>query len=50
MASKRETSYTWAIWSVMVQALELEQVEEGAVNIGLNQATSLNQLLAALER
>ena len=29
--------------------LTLDQVEEGAVNVGLNQATSLNQLLAALK-
>ncbi|MOA52026.1 hypothetical protein D3C78_1752520 [compost metagenome] len=30
-----------------MQALEAPQVEAGAVNVGLNRATSLNQLLAA---
>lgn len=46
----RDFVYVGDLVQVMVQALELEQVEEGAVNIGLNQATSLNQLLAALEK
>jgi len=44
----RDFLYVGDLVSVMVQALEMPQVEEGAVNIGLNQATSLNQLLAAL--
>ncbi|KJK16079.1 NAD-dependent epimerase/dehydratase family protein [Pseudomonas sp. NPDC087612] len=45
----RDFLYVGDLVTVMVQALELAQVEEGAVNIGLNQATSLNQLLAALK-
>ncbi|WP_175653499.1 NAD-dependent epimerase/dehydratase family protein [Pseudomonas sp. Marseille-P9899] len=44
----RDFLYVGDLVSVMVQALEMAQVEEGAVNIGLNQATSLNQLLEAL--
>ena len=46
----RDFLYVGDLVQVMVQALEQPQVEEGAVNIGLNQATSLNQLLAALEQ
>ncbi|WAB98632.1 NAD-dependent epimerase/dehydratase family protein [Pseudomonas putida] len=45
----RDFLYVGDLVQVMVQALEMAQVEEGAVNIGLNQATSLNQLLKALE-
>ncbi|CAK9887282.1 MULTISPECIES: NAD-dependent epimerase/dehydratase family protein [Pseudomonas] len=45
----RDFLYVGDLVTVMVQALELAEVEEGAVNIGLNQATSLNQLLAALK-
>ncbi|KHL73822.1 NAD-dependent dehydratase [Pseudomonas putida] len=45
----RDFLYVGDLVQVMVQALEQPQVEEGAVNIGLNQATSLNQLLKALE-
>lgn len=45
----RDFVYVGDLVSVMLQALELDQVEEGAVNVGLNQATSLNQLLAALK-
>lgn len=45
----RDFLFVGDLVTVMVQALELEQVQEGAVNIGLNQATSLNQLLAALK-
>ncbi|MGE8406320.1 MAG: NAD-dependent epimerase/dehydratase family protein [Pseudomonas sp.] len=44
----RDFVYVGDLVSVMVQALEKAQVEEGAVNIGLNRATSLNQLLDAL--
>ena len=44
----RDFLYVGDLVSVMRQALEIPVVEEGAVNIGLNQATSLNQLLAAL--
>ncbi|CAM3969061.1 UDP-glucose 4-epimerase [Pseudomonas reidholzensis] len=46
----RDFLYVGDLVQVMVQALEQETVEEGAVNIGLNQATSLNQLLAALQQ
>lgn len=45
----RDFLYVGDLVAVMVQALELAEVQEGAVNIGLNQATSLNQLLAALK-
>ncbi|MDD1013729.1 NAD-dependent epimerase/dehydratase family protein [Pseudomonas rubra] len=45
----RDFLYVGDLVSVMVQALEMAEVEEGAVNIGLNQATSLNQLLDALK-
>lgn len=44
----RDFLYVADLVAVMVQALEMPEVEEGAVNIGLNQATSLNQLLEAL--
>lgn len=44
----RDFLYVADLVAVMVQALEMPGVEEGAVNIGLNQATSLNQLLEAL--
>jgi UDP-glucose 4-epimerase len=46
----RDFLYVGDLVQVMVQALELAQVEEGAVNVGLNQATSLNQMLKALEQ
>ncbi|MDH0730593.1 NAD-dependent epimerase/dehydratase family protein [Pseudomonas sichuanensis] len=46
----RDFLYVGDLVQVMVQALEQPVVEEGAVNIGLNQATSLNQLLKALEQ
>ena len=45
----RDFLYVGDLVKVMVQALAMPQVEGGAVNIGLNQATSLKQLLAALE-
>lgn len=45
----RDFVYVADLVAVMVQALEKPQVEEGAINVGLNQATSLKQLLAALE-
>ncbi|TLP53265.1 MULTISPECIES: NAD-dependent epimerase/dehydratase family protein [Pseudomonas] len=45
----RDFLYVGDLIKVMVQALEQPQVEEGAVNIGLNQATSIKQLLAALQ-
>jgi UDP-glucose 4-epimerase len=34
---------------LLVQAIEKPQVEVGAVNVGWNQATSLKQMLLALE-
>lgn len=46
----RDFLYVGDLVQVMLRALELDEVQEGAVNIGLNQATSLNQLLAALEQ
>lgn len=46
----RDFLYVGDLVQVMVQALEQAQVEEGAVNVGLNQATSLNQMLKALEQ
>jgi len=46
----RDFLYVGDLVQVMVQALEQPQVEEGAVNIGLNQATSINQMLAALQK
>ncbi|MGJ7550033.1 NAD-dependent epimerase/dehydratase family protein [Pseudomonas alloputida] len=46
----RDFLYVGDLVQVMVQALEKPQVEEGAVNVGLNQATSLNQMLKALEQ
>lgn len=46
----RDFLYVGDLVQVMVQALEQAKVEEGAVNIGLNQATSLNQMLAALQQ
>ncbi|MFK0088946.1 NAD-dependent epimerase/dehydratase family protein [Pseudomonas sp. NPDC090755] len=45
----RDFVYVGDLVTVMVQALEQAQVEEGAVNIGLSKATSLNQLLEALK-
>ncbi|UFH48969.1 NAD-dependent epimerase/dehydratase family protein [Pseudomonas sp. KNUC1026] len=44
----RDFFYVEDLVKLLVQALESEQVEEGAVNVGLNEATSLNGLLAAL--
>jgi len=44
----RDFLYVGDLVALLVQALELAQIEEGAVNVGLNQATSLNQLLEAL--
>ncbi|WP_028695449.1 NAD-dependent epimerase/dehydratase family protein [Pseudomonas cremoricolorata] len=44
----RDFLYITDLVQIMLQALAQPEVEEGAVNIGLNQATSLNQLLTAL--
>lgn len=44
----RDFFYVGDLVRLLVQALEKPRVEEGAVNVGLNQTTSLNQLLAGL--
>ncbi|CAD5379651.1 UDP-glucose 4-epimerase [Pseudomonas sp. OF001] len=44
----RDFVYVADLVTLLVQALEAPQVEAGAVNVGLDRATSLNQLLAAL--
>jgi UDP-glucose 4-epimerase len=44
----RDFMYVEDLVDVLVQSLEAPQLEVGAVNIGLNQATTLNQLLEAL--
>jgi UDP-glucose 4-epimerase len=46
----RDFVYVGDLAAILVQALELPVVEEGAINVGLNQATTLNQLLAALSQ
>ncbi|MCO8169780.1 NAD-dependent epimerase/dehydratase family protein [Pseudomonas sp. 21LCFQ02] len=45
----RDFFYVGDLVKLLVQALEQPTVEEGAINVGLNQTTSLNQLLAALK-
>jgi len=44
----RDFLYVGDLVAVLLQALEQGVVEPGAVNVGLNRATSLNQLLAAI--
>lgn len=44
----RDFFYVGDVVKLLTQALDLPKVESGAVNVGLNQTTSLNQLLAAL--
>ena len=44
----RDFLYVGDLVEVLVQALEAPEVQEGAVNVGLNRATSLNQLLEAI--
>jgi UDP-glucose 4-epimerase len=44
----RDFFYVQDLVGLMVQALEASAVPEGPFNVGLNQATSLNQLLKAL--
>ncbi|MCQ2030930.1 NAD-dependent epimerase/dehydratase family protein [Stutzerimonas zhaodongensis] len=44
----RDFVYVGDLVEVLVQALESSEVQEGAVNVGLNQATSLKQLLDAV--
>jgi len=45
----RDFIYVGDLVAVLVQALEAPEVEEGPINVGLNQVMSLNQLLAALK-
>lgn len=45
----RDFFYVEDLVALLVQALEQPEVAVGAVNVGLNQVISLNQLLAALE-
>jgi len=44
----RDFLYVGDLVEVLVQALEAPEVQEGAVNVGLNRASSLNQLLEAV--
>jgi UDP-glucose 4-epimerase len=44
----RDFVYVGDLVELLVQALESPVAQEGAVNVGLNQAISLNQLLAAV--
>jgi UDP-glucose 4-epimerase len=44
----RDFVYVEDLVDVLVQAVEAPQVETGAINVGLNQATTLKQMLAAL--
>lgn len=44
----RDFVYVGDLVKVLMQALEASQVAPGAVNVGLNRATSLNQLLAEI--
>ena len=46
----RDFVYVGDLATILVQALELPAVEVGAINVGLNQATTLNQLLMALSQ
>ncbi|KAF0867103.1 NAD-dependent epimerase/dehydratase family protein [Pseudomonas sp. LD120] len=44
----RDFVYVGDLVQVLLQAIDARQLQEGAVNVGLNQATSLKQMLAAL--
>ena len=44
----RDFIYVGDLVQILVQAVEARQVEEGAVNVGLNKATTLKQMLEAL--
>lgn len=44
----RDFVYVGDLVEVLVQALEVGRAEEGAINVGLNRATSLNQLIEAI--
>ena len=46
----RDFVYVGDLATILVQALELPAVQVGAINVGLNQATTLNQLLMALSQ
>ena len=45
----RDFVYVGDLVELLVQALESLEVQEGAVNVGLNQSTSLNQLLGVVD-
>jgi len=44
----RDFLYVGDLVELLVQALETNLVEQGAINVGLNRATSLNELLATI--
>ncbi|MEK0364604.1 MULTISPECIES: NAD-dependent epimerase/dehydratase family protein [unclassified Pseudomonas] len=44
----RDFLYVGDLVEVLVQALESTEVDAGAINVGLNRATSLNELLASI--
>ena len=44
----RDFIYVGDLVQILVQAVEARQVEEGAVNVGLNKSTTLKQMLEAL--
>ena len=44
----RDFMYVGDLVKILVQAVETDKAEEGAINVGLNKATTLNQMLAAL--
>ena len=44
----RDFVYVGDVVKLLVQAIEAREVEEGAVNVGLNKATTLKQMLEAL--
>jgi len=44
----RDFLYVGDLVELLVQALECSEAQEGAINVGLNRATSLNELLAAI--
>lgn len=44
----RDFLYVGDLVEVLVQALECGEVQAGAINVGLNRATSLNELLASI--
>jgi UDP-glucose 4-epimerase len=46
----RDFFYVGDLAGILVQALEQPVVQEGAINVGLNATTSLNQLLTALSQ